>query len=179
MSTAASRGSCSASHRANPEQIERLGPPGARRVAAIGKVAEVVVAQPQILRVPRRTGHHPAVITPLDPKPHRHSHETRIPPTTHRRQIPPLCPRRVATPHGEGLAGKRRHHLHLLGGRRRRRVGRPAARTRDRRRSRQSGRGRAASVRQVHGPPRRPAPGGDRNGGHPRRNPGALLDLSR
>ena len=36
-----------------------------------------------------------------------------------------------------------------------------------------------APVRQVQGPPRRPAPGGDRDGGHPRRNPGALLDLSR
>ena len=37
----------------------------------------------------------------------------------------------------------------------------------------------AAPVRHVHRPPRRPAPGGDRDGGHPRRHPGALLDLSR
>ena len=29
------------------------------------------------------------------------------------------------------------------------------------------------------GPPRRPASGGDRDGGHPRRHPGALLDISR
>ena len=42
-----------------------------------------------------------------------------------------------------------------------------------------TGRERGASVRQVQGSPRRPAPGGDRDGGHPRRNPGVLLDLSR
>ena len=54
-----------------------------------------------------------------------------------------------------------------------------AARTRARRRHRQAGRERGAPVRQVQGPPRRPAAGGDRDGGHPRRDPGALLDLSR
>ena len=73
----------------------------------------------------------------------------------------------------------RRHHLHLLGGRRRRRAGRPAARTRGRRRRLQAGRVRGSPVRQVQGPPRRPAAGGDRDGGHPRRDPGALLDISR
>ena len=36
-----------------------------------------------------------------------------------------------------------------------------------------------AAVRALQGPPRRPAPGGDRDGGHPGRDPGALLDLPR
>ena len=43
----------------------------------------------------------------------------------------------------------------------------------------QPGRGRGADVRALQGPPRRSAPGGDRDGGHPRRDPGAVLDLSR
>ncbi len=36
-----------------------------------------------------------------------------------------------------------------------------------------------AAVRALQGPPRRPAPGGDRDGGHPGGDPGALLDLPR
>ena len=32
-------------------------------------------------------------------------------------------------------------------------------------------------VRALQGPPRGPAPGGDRHGGHPRRHPGPVLDL--
>ena len=48
-----------------------------------------------------------------------------------------------------------------------------------RRRDHQPGRGRDAGVRALQGPPRRPAAGGDRDGGHPRRGPGAVLDLPR
>ena len=68
--------------------------------------------------------------------------------------------------------------VHLLGDRdrrRRRRAGRPGRR----RRGQQPGRGRDAGVRALQGPPRRPAAGGDRDGGHPRRGPGAVLDLPR
>ena len=36
-----------------------------------------------------------------------------------------------------------------------------------------------AAVRALQGPPARPAPGGDRHGGHPGRHPGAVLDLPR
>ena len=49
----------------------------------------------------------------------------------------------------------------------------------DRRRDHQPHRGRGAGVRALQGPPRRPAAGGDRDGGHPRRGPGAVLDLPR
>ena len=38
---------------------------------------------------------------------------------------------------------------------------------------------RGTPVRPFQGPPRGPAAGGDRDGRHPRRNPGALLDVSR
>ena len=48
-----------------------------------------------------------------------------------------------------------------------------------RRRAEQPGRGRDAGVRALQGPPRRPAAGGDRDGGHPRRGAGAVLDLPR
>ena len=73
----------------------------------------------------------------------------------------------------------RGHHLHLLGGRRRRRLAdlQPDPDADDG--TAHGGRGRAASVRQVQGPPRRPAAGGDRDGGHPRRDPGAVLDVPR
>ena len=50
---------------------------------------------------------------------------------------------------------------------------------RRRRRADQPGRGRDAGVRALQGPPRRSAAGGDRDGGHPRRGPGAVLDLPR
>ena len=44
--------------------------------------------------------------------------------------------------------------------------------------SRRSSR-RGADLRALQGPPRRPAAGGDRDGGHPRRHAGPLLDLPR
>jgi hypothetical protein len=53
------------------------------------------------------------------------------------------------------------------------------SRTRGRRRHLQAGRVRGSPVRQVRRAPRRPALGGHRDCGHPRRNPGALLDISR
>ena len=49
----------------------------------------------------------------------------------------------------------------------------------DRRRDQQPGRGRHPGIRALQGPPRRSAAGGDRDGGHPRRGPGAVLDLPR
>ena len=67
---------------------------------------------------------------------------------------------------------------HLLGDRDRRRATR-AGRPGRRRRDQQPHRGRDAGVRALQGPPRRSAAGGDRDGGHPRRGPGAVLDLPR
>ena len=107
------------------QQIERVGPPGPRRVVPVGEIAEVVVAPAADPRR-RRTGQHPAVITRSTRSPHRHSHETRIPPTA-QPEANTAGPRRVAAPSQAGLAGKRRHHLHLLGGRRARRTRRPAS----------------------------------------------------
>ena len=74
----------------------------------------------------------------------------------------------------------RGHHLHLLGGRR------PPTSWPTWQREPEVDDGASkpveeggAPVRQLQGPPRRPAAGGDRDGGHPRRGPGAVLDLPR
>ena len=60
------------------QQVERVRAPRPWCVVAIGEIAEVVVAQPQILRPARRAAQHPAAIVLLDPQFARHSHETRI-----------------------------------------------------------------------------------------------------
>ena len=73
----------------------------------------------------------------------------------------------------------RRHDLHLLGDRDRRRARRAGRGPGDDDEVTQPDRGRGAGVRALQGPPRRSAAGGDRDGGHPRRGPGAVLDLPR
>ena len=72
----------------------------------------------------------------------------------------------------------RGHDQHLLGARDRRRDRRVGPGP-GRRRDHQPHRGRGAGVRALQGPPRRPAAGGDRDGGHPRRGAGAVLELPR
>ena len=51
--------------------------------------------------------------------------------------------------------------------------------TRRRRRGQPAGRAGQAGVRALQGPPHRPAAGRDRDGGDPRRGPGAVLDVPR
>ena len=74
-----------------------------------------------------------------------------------------------------------RHDQHVLRNRGGRRPGRPRPAGQPgpgRRRRRRQG-GRVPDLGQVQGPPRRPAPGRDRHGRHPRRDPPARVVLAR
>ena len=118
------------------QQVERVAPPRPGRVVAVAQIPQVVVDQPDVIAV--RAGQHPAVVPPLDPQLDHRRHETCINQQTGQRGKHPAH-HGVSHQHRERLAGKRRHHLHLLRETDdRRRARRPAPTTRDRRRARRS-----------------------------------------
>ena len=174
------------------QQVERVAPSRPGRIVAVAQIPQEVVDQPDVIAV--RAGQHPAVVPSLDPQLDHRRHETCINQQTGQRGKHPAH-HGVSPQHRERLAGKRRHHLHLLRDWKTPTNPWPATTTatpsrhhRDTNdgRGRQDGQGRrrgeqgrVPDLRQVEGLPRRPAPDRDRDGGDPGRDPGAGVVLAR